>query len=149
MKKVILFIFLWLMMIGAMNAQNLSFQSFLNNNPFSFLNNNKLSMHHSFSFTTISNSKNTLYFSDYTNRLNYRLSSKLSLQMDLHFLNFGGVNYNNGFSNLEVNNSQKINFIPEFILNYHPSDNFNIIFQYSRGLATQQNFYNGFYNYGK
>ncbi len=148
MKKKSIFLILWLILSFSLFAQTMSFQSFLNRNPFSLLNNNKLSMHHSFSFTTQTNGKNAIYFSDYTNHLNYQLSSKLNLKMNLHFVNYGGANFNNGFSNMEMSNSKRINVIPEFILNYSPSDNFHIILQYSAGgndFHSQNPFYYNYY----
>ena len=148
MKKNIFFIFLFIVFFNILSAQNMSFRSFLNRNPFSLFNNNKLSMHHSFSFTTQTNGKNAIYLSDYTNHLNYQLSSKLNLKMNLHFVNYGGANFNNGFSNMEMSNSKRINVIPEFILNYSPSDNFHIILQYSGGgnyFHSQNPFYYNYY----
>ncbi len=140
MKKAIIMILLIFMFL-ALSAQELSFRSFLNNRTFSFLNTNKLSMHHSFSFSSSfqSNGKAN-YISDYTNHLNYRINSKLNLKLNLHFINYGLANYKYNTSSLEFNNSKKINVLPEFILDYSPSDNFHIKIMYNQGINPYQSY---------
>ena len=147
MKKGIMILIL-ISLYFALSAQTLSFGSFLNHNKLSFFNNNRISMHHSFGFSSsFSSAGKANFISDYTNHLNYRISSKLNLKMNLHFVNYGMATYQNNFSNMSYTNSKKINVIPEFILDYSPSNNFHIKIMYNRGMNTfypHNNFINDF-----
>ncbi len=90
----------------------------------SLLNPDRLAMSHSMGFSASSSSDGTGYYlSRYTNHLKYKFNPKLELDLDLNFVNFGGMNTDSKFS-LEDNNSSKV--IPEFSLRYKPNDSFMI-----------------------
>lgn len=139
MKRIMIFAFL---IIGiSLFAQSESFNDFFNHSNLSFLRSDKLSMHHSMSFSSsIGADKKAYYQSVYTNHLNYRLSSKLNLKLNMNFVNYGTASFQNSISSIKADNSKSVKVIPEFILDYSPSDNFHITFEY-------HNFYkNQFYN---
>ncbi len=96
----------------------------------SVINLDNLDINHSISFSAgASSSGEGFYQSRYTNHLRYKISEKLKLNVDLNFLNFGTMSHDSGvmFSGNEDNTSQ---IVPEFSLEYNPSDNTRIIFEY-------------------
>ncbi|MCD4796347.1 MAG: hypothetical protein K8R49_04150 [Candidatus Cloacimonetes bacterium] len=98
----------------------------------SFLNSNNLSMNHSVSFFSgISSNKQSYYQSVYTNHLKYKFNSKLDLNVDLNFVNFGTATYKSGIE-FEGNNDNTSKILPDFQLNYRPSENMNIIIEYKQ-----------------
>ena len=129
MKKIMIFVFL---ITGiSLFAQSESFNNFFNHSNLSFLRSDKLSMHHSMNFSSsVGANKKAFYQSVYTNHLNYKLSSKVNLKLNVNFVNNGTASFQNGFSNMTTNNSKNVKVIPEFILDYSPSDNFHMTFEY-------------------
>ncbi|MFA5499216.1 MAG: hypothetical protein WC327_06710 [Candidatus Cloacimonadia bacterium] len=100
-----------------------------NMNLSGLLNPNRLNVKHSMSFLSgVSSRGNGYYQSTYTNHLFYNLSPKLDLQLDQNFVNYGTATVKDSFS-IKGNNDNKSGVIPEFSLNYRPSENFNIIFE--------------------
>lgn len=98
----------------------------------SFLNSNNLSINHSVSFFSgISSNKQSYYQSVYTNHLKYQFNSKLNLNVDLNFVNFGTATYKSGIE-FEGNNDNTSKILPDFQLNYRPSENMNIIIEYKQ-----------------
>ncbi len=98
----------------------------------SFLNSNNLSINHSVSFFSgISSNKQSYYQSVYTNHLKYQLNSKLDLNIDLNFVNFGTATYKSGIE-FEGNNDNTSKILPDFQLNYRPSKNMSIIIEYKQ-----------------
>ena len=98
----------------------------------SFLNSNNLSMNHSVSFFSgISSNKQSYYQSVYTNHLKYKFNSKLDLNVDLNFVNFGTATYKSGIE-FEGNNDNTSKILPDFQLNYRPSENMSIIIEYKQ-----------------
>lgn len=95
----------------------------------SLLSMDRLSMSHSMGFAAgTSSSGRGFYSSSYTNHLKYQFNPKLDLALDLNFVNFGTAA--NGF---KLNDDNKSRIIPEFKLNYRPSDSFHITVEFNQG----------------
>jgi hypothetical protein len=75
-----------------------------------------------------SSSGDGYYLSRYTNTLSYKLSPKMDLDVDLHFVNFGSTS--KGFS-LNDDNSTKL--LPEFSLRYQPRENMSFELRMRQG----------------
>ncbi|MFO8144190.1 MAG: hypothetical protein R6T89_00440 [Candidatus Syntrophosphaera sp.] len=96
---------------------------------------NRLSMNHSLGFSAgVSSSGYGYYLSRYTNHLQYKFNPKLDLELDLSFVNFGSAS-----SSLEFNDDNQSRIIPEFKLNYRPSESVNFQVEFRQG-------YPGFYD---
>lgn len=94
----------------------------------------KLSVNHSLSFSSsFSSNKIAGYQSTYTNHLEYKFSKKLNFKLNLNFVNYGTSSFDNGF-NLKSNNDNETTVLPEFNLEYKPTENtqINIIFERRR-----------------
>ncbi len=90
---------------------------------------NGLSMSHSLGFETgMSSAGGGFYLSRYTNQIRYAISPKLDLELDLSLVNFGSTN-----SKLEFNSDNSTKLIPEFRLNYRPSDSVNLSVEFRQG----------------
>jgi hypothetical protein len=101
---------------------------------------NNITMNHTISFSGgISSNNQSFYQSIYTNHINYRISSKLNLKLDLNFMNFGSARYNNDFS-FDGNGDNQSVILPEFSLSFTPSENFNIVIEY-RNVHMQNSWY--------
>ncbi len=130
--KVILMIVLALAMMVQLAAQvdlpkpNLSPYRNSGNSLFDL---NKLSMNHSMGFSAgMSSSGYGFYLSRYTNHLRYKFNPKLDLELDLSFVNFGSTT-----SSLDFNDDNQSKVIPEFKLNYRPSDSVNLQIEFRQG----------------
>jgi hypothetical protein len=102
-------------------------------NPFSLHSSalNNLSMSHSMGFqASTSSSGSGYYLSRYTNHMNYQLSPKLELDLDLNFVNFGSLDTRSDFR-LNDDNSSKV--LPEFSLRYRPSESMTFELKMSQG----------------
>ena len=98
----------------------------------SLVNMNKISMHHSMSFMSgVSSNNQSFYQSKYTNHIKYQFNPKLSLNLDLNFLNAGTVTFNKGFD-IEGNNDNTTMVLPEFSLRYQPTENTFITIEYKQ-----------------
>jgi len=98
----------------------------------SFMNPDKFSMNHSITFMSGFSSNNQGYYqSDYTNHLMYQFSSKLNLQVDLNFVNFGTATYQSGFK-FEGNNDNMSKVLPNFQLNYNPTKSTQITIEFKQ-----------------
>ena len=96
----------------------------------SMINMNNLSINHSMSFSSsISSNSQSAYESVYTNHLNYKFSSKLDLKVDLNFVNFGSATHQGGIE-FDGNNDNTSKILPNFQLNYNPSDNVKFVFEF-------------------
>lgn len=125
MKRILLLLITVMVISGLYAGWDMPKPNF---NPYgqnsSLLSADRLSMNHSMGFSAGTSSDGTGYYlSRYTNHLKYKFNPKLELDLDLNFVNFGGMNTDSKFS-LQDNNSSKI--IPEFSLRYKPNDNFMI-----------------------
>ncbi|MDP8268529.1 MAG: hypothetical protein P9L97_07370 [Candidatus Tenebribacter davisii] len=128
MKKIIVILILTLSF--CLNAQII-------NNAFtpelimpSMINMNKLNMNHSMSFSSaISSNNQSFYESVYTNHISYEFNPKFNLKLDLNFINFGSATYQSGIE-FEGNNDNTTKVLPNFQLNYKPSENINLIFEF-------------------
>lgn len=96
----------------------------------SLFNPNNINMKHSISFMSgISSNNQGFYQSMYTNHILYTFNSKLNLKLDLNFVNDGSITFNKGF-NIEGNNDNASKILPNFSLNYKPTDNTSIILEF-------------------
>jgi len=96
----------------------------------SMINMNNLSINHSMSFnSSISSNSQSAYESVYTNHLNYKFSSKLDLKVDLNFVNFGSATHQGGIE-FDGNNDNTSKVLPNFQLNYNPSENVKFIIEF-------------------
>jgi len=90
-----------------------------NTGGYSLLNPDRLSMSHSLGFYAgASSSGQGFYLSRYTNQLKYTFNPKLDLELDLNFVNYGSAG-----SSFKLNDDNRSHILPEFKLNYRPSDN--------------------------
>ncbi|MDD4223090.1 MAG: hypothetical protein PHD87_00690 [Candidatus Cloacimonetes bacterium] len=89
----------------------------------------RLSMSHSMGFEAgTSSAGGGFYLSRYTNRIRYAFNPKLDLELDLSLVNFGSTS-----SKLEFNSDNSTKVIPEFRLNYRPSDSVNLSVEFRQG----------------
>lgn len=105
-----------------------SYNSFFNNN---FLRLDRLSVKQSFSMSYLSSSKGSLVSNLYRNSMNYKISDKLELNLELAY-RFTP----NQFNSLNTVQSGAYNkqgvFLPSFGLRYQPAGNLLIEFQYNQ-----------------
>ncbi|KQC05633.1 MAG: hypothetical protein APR54_08075 [Candidatus Cloacimonas sp. SDB] len=116
---------------------------FLNQSLYSpsLLDLNNISMNHTVSFSAgMSSNNQSFYQSVYTNHLNYRISSKLHLNLDLNFINFGTASFDRKLD-FEANGDNESTILPEFSLSFKPSDSFSIVFEY-RNCSLDRSWYN-------
>ena len=98
----------------------------------SMINMNNLTINHSMSFSSsISSNSQSAYESIYTNHLNYKFSSKLNLKVDLNFINYGSATYQGGIE-FDGNNDNTSRILPNFQLNYNPSENVKFIIEFKQ-----------------
>jgi hypothetical protein len=101
----------------------------------SFLNPNNLSINHSVKFSGgYSSNSQSYYESVYTNHITYRFNPRLNLKVDLNFVNFGTATHTGGIE-FEGNNDNASRVLPNFQLNWKPTENTNITIEY-------RNYYN-------
>jgi hypothetical protein len=107
----------------------------------SLLDLNNISMNHTVSFSAgMSSNNQSFYQSVYTNHLNYRISSKLNLNLDLNFINFGTASFDRKLD-FEGNGDNESTILPEFTLSFKPSDSFSIVLEY-RNFSLERPWYN-------
>jgi hypothetical protein len=98
----------------------------------SLLNPNKLEMNHSVFFLGgASSNQQSFYESTYTNHLQYSFNPKLKLNVDLNFVNYGTASFDNNW-NIEGNNDNSTKVLPNFSLDYRPTENSRIIIQFNQ-----------------
>jgi len=98
----------------------------------SMLNMNNLTMNHSMTFgSSFSSSGQSSYESVYTNHLKYKFSSKFNLNIDLNFVNFGSATHQGGIE-FDGNNDNTSKVLPNFRLNYNPSENVKFIIEFKQ-----------------
>ena len=96
----------------------------------SMINMNNLTINHSMSFSSsISSNSQSAYESVYTNHINYKFSPKLNLKVDLNFINFGTATYQGGIE-FDGNNDNTSRVLPNFQLNYKPSEKMNFTIEF-------------------
>ena len=96
----------------------------------SVINMNNLTINHSMSFSSsISSNSQSAYESVYTNHINYMFSPKLNLKVDLNFINFGSATYQGGIE-FDGNNDNTSRVLPNFQLNYKPSEKMNFTIEF-------------------
>ncbi|GAB1468451.1 hypothetical protein MASR2M64_11790 [Candidatus Cloacimonadota bacterium] len=98
---------------------------------------NKIQMSHSLGFQAgTSSTGDGYYLSRYTNHIMYKFNPKLEMNLDLNFVNYGGMNTSDKFT-LNKDNANTI--IPEFSLRYRPTDSVLIEVQMHQGGYFAQN----------
>ena len=132
MKKV--FFVLLLVALGSLlMAQSSIFMpsgTGLNFSGNSLLNPYKLKISHSAGFTAGSSSNgHGFYESRYTNHIAYQFNPKLDLNVDLNFVNFGTASMNKNFA-ISSNDDNRSKILPEFSLQWKPSDNMSLRLEY-------------------
>ena len=96
----------------------------------SMMNINNLTINHSMSFSSsISSNSQSAYESVYTNHINYMFSPQLNLKVDLNFINFGSATYQGGIE-FDGNNDNTSRILPNFQLNYKPSEKMNFTIEF-------------------
>ncbi|MBW6514374.1 MAG: hypothetical protein K0B87_06425 [Candidatus Syntrophosphaera sp.] len=102
----------------------------------SLLDLNRISMNHSMGFSAgVSSAGSGYYLSRYTNHLKYSFNPKLDLELDLNFVNFGSTN-----SSFEFNADNRSRVIPEFKLNYRPSESVQLQIEFRQGNPWMQDY---------
>jgi hypothetical protein len=105
------------------------------------LNPNTMKMNHTMSFMTgVSSSGSGFYRSVYTNHLFFNLHPKVELNLDLNFVNYGTTQWNDTFS-IKANDDNNSRLVPEFSLQYRPTDNTSIKIEFRSMGSYQQNSY--------
>jgi len=96
------------------------------------INPNKLTIGHTLSFSSgISSNYTSNYESKYTNHISYEFSPKLSIQVDLSIVNYGMTNFNKDFS-IESNGNNDTKLIPEFRMDWKPTENSSVTIEFKR-----------------
>ncbi len=135
MKKI--FTLILVMISATIFAENFNSMDLSTFQVPSFLDMNKVNVSHSISFTSsVSSNGYGSYESVYTNHLNFNFNPKLSLDIDLNFVNFGTATFHKIYD-IEGNNDNDSAIIPEFSLKFQPSDNTSIILEVRRGINYQ------------
>jgi len=128
-----------LLLLFFINANALDHKDYFNSHfqlP-SLINPSNFSMSHSVSTASSFYRGTAFYQSSYTNHLNYRLSSKLDLKVDLNFVNYGTANYNSKFD-FDSNNDNQTRVLPDFSLTFKPSENTMIKVEYKTSVPVNQ-----------
>lgn len=129
MKKIILTTIILAISFYTLTASN------LNNNtpgpsfkfPSTLINFNKLQTSQSLSFTSIMSSESKpIFISNFQNRFSYNLSHNLQLQLDLNIVNYRNANVDDNFS---IKDNSRV--LPNFRLDYSPSENFHLRLEYN------------------
>ncbi len=101
----------------------------------SFFNVDNMQTKHTMSFMSgFSSDGRGVYKSSYTNHIMYQFSPNLDLQVDLNFVNHGTIKWDNDIS-ISSNNDNTTNVIPEFSLNYRPTENSRITIEYRQSIS--------------
>jgi len=110
----------------------------------SFFNPQNVDMSHTFSFSSsMSSGGNAAYQSMYTNHLKFYLHPKVDFDVDLNFVNYGTASFSSSFD-IEGNNDNQSKVLPDFSLNYRPTENTSIRIEYRSAIPT-----NNLYHYWK
>jgi len=88
----------------------------------------------------------SFYQSVYTNHLQYQFNPKLSMNMNLNFVNFGSATMKNKLS-FDGNGDNQSKVLPEFSLMYQPSKNFTIRFDYQQRSLYSYNSYDDYFDW--
>jgi hypothetical protein len=96
-------------------------------------NPNKINVDHTVAFSSSINSNNqSFYQSRYTNSIEYTFNPKLKMNIDLHFINDGTATWSKNFD-VEGNGDNENHILPEFSLEYKPTENSKFIFEVQQG----------------
>jgi len=98
----------------------------------SLINPDKVKMHQSMSFTSgASSTGDGFYQSAYTNRLQFSLRDNLKLNVDMSFVNLGTMTHQNDLK-FSSNDDNRNLLIPGVSMQYKPTDNTTIYFEYKQ-----------------
>jgi len=132
MKRIILSIILMSLWLGLYSGVS---DGYYKNPDFqlpSFLNENNFSMHHSMTFSSgFSSSGDGYYNNIYTNHLDFRLHKNLDFKLNLNFVNAGTMNFNHDYD-VSWNDDNASHIIPEFQLEWRPSENTTLRIQFEQ-----------------
>ena len=144
MKK-LLFLVVLLSLGFLLNAQ-----SSLGNSGYSFNPNYKVGslfdpnivkMNHSMSFMSgVSSTGAGFYQSAYTNHLQFKLRENLKFNVDISVLNLGSMTHNNDMK-FSGNDDNQNMIVPAFSLQYKPTENSTIYFEYRQMRGHQYPYY--------
>ncbi len=110
------------------------------------INPNQIKMNHSLSFMSgASSSGQGFYQSTYTNHLKFDLRDNLKFNVDLSFVNLGSMSHDNDWKFSSNNDNHNV-VVPAFSLEYKPSDNTKIYFEYRQIRGYQHNNYNRYHD---
>ena len=97
-----------------------------------FLHPDKVKMNHSMSFMSgMSSRGDGIYQSSYTNHMNFQLKDNLKMRLDTSVVNFGSMTHNNDMKFNSNNDNQNV-VVPAFSVEWKPSENSTIYFQYQQ-----------------
>ena len=95
-----------------------------------FLHPDQVKMNHSMSFVSgMASSGAGYYQSSYTNHLQFQLKPNLKMNVDMSVVNLGTMSHNNNLK-LSSNNDNQNVVVPALSLEYKPSNNTTIYFEY-------------------
>ncbi len=94
---------------------------------------NDIDMHHSLTFSSgFSSTGNGYYSNTYTNHLKFNLHKNLDFKLNLNFVNDGTMKFNNNYD-VNWNDDNSSHLIPEFQLEWRPSENSTLRIQFEQG----------------
>ncbi len=89
-------------------------------------------MHHSLTFSSGFSSSGDAYYNNiYTNHLDFRLHENLDFKLNLNFVNAGTMNFNHDYD-VSWNDDNASHIIPEFQLEWRPSENTTLRIQFEQ-----------------
>ncbi|MCF7912592.1 MAG: hypothetical protein K9M99_08695 [Candidatus Cloacimonetes bacterium] len=107
----------------------------------SLFNENNFKMSHSLTFSSgVSSTGDGYYSNTYTNHLNFKLHKNLDFKLNLNFVNDGTMNFNQDYD-VNWNSDNASHIIPEFQLEWRPSENTTLRIQFE-----QHNYMNRWHN---
>ena len=135
MKRTVIFV-VFLSVVFALGAQvvpNFSPNFNPNFQLGGLLHPDKVKMNHTMSFMTgVSSSGHGYYQSSYTNHLQFMLRENLRMNVDMSVVNLGTMTHNNDMRFNSNNDNQNV-IVPAFSLEFRPTQNSVIYFEYRQG----------------
>jgi hypothetical protein len=106
----------------------------------SLFNPNTFSMSHSASFMSgVSSSQNAFYQSVYTTHMKFKFHPKLTMGVDMNFVNFGTASLEDSYK-LSSNRDNSTMIVPDLNLTYKPNENMFIRFEFRHAGYVDNNF---------
>ncbi len=110
---------------------------------FSFFNPENFSMHHTFNLSFQTFGGGSMALGVYTNNMMYKLSDNLNVEADLSFVNSPYNSFSEDFAK-QINGF----YLSRAQINYKPTDNMSIMFQYRNIPMSYYSPYSYYGNYG-